>query len=127
MGYGKKYVLIIDDEADFLETTSFWLRSKGYEVRVAPTGVETLNAIKADEPYLIFLDLNMPEMDGVQMLGEIRKINRSLSVIMVSAFCDDLRMEKAKALGISGIFPKYGTFEELGNVLEVGLRTHRQK
>jgi len=121
----KKYVLLIDDEPDFLETISFWLKSKGHNVKTASSGQEALKIIEQDEPRLVFLDLNMPDMDGIQVLREIRKRSETLPVIMVSAYCADPRMKDANTLKISGMFPKNGTFDQLGNVLEVTLRTYK--
>ena len=125
MAQEDKYVLLIDDEPDFMETIAFWLRSKGYVVKTATSGEDGVKLIQESLPRLVFLDLNMPEEDGIAVLKRIRGVKKDLPVIMVSAYCADPRMMEANKFGISGIFPKNGTFNELGDVLEVSLRIHK--
>lgn len=122
----KKHVLLVDDEIDFLDTISFWLQSKGYDVKVAHSGKEALSMIAADEPYLVFLDINMPQMSGIEILENIRKTNPKLPVIMVTAAYNAERMAKAQSLGISGFFPKNESLEDLAKLLEVTLRRHKK-
>ena len=78
-------ILIVDDERDFLETMGFWLKSKGYIVDMADNGKTAIEKIKQDVPDVVFLDVVMPEMDGIETLREIRKVNPDLSVVMVTA------------------------------------------
>ncbi len=118
----QKYVLLVDDEEDFLETTSYWLKAKGYTVKTAHNGKEALQMISDEEPYIVFLDINMPEMNGIQILEQIRRTRRHLPVIMVTAAYNDERMERARELGISGFFPKQSSLESLVNILETSIR-----
>ncbi len=120
-------ILIVDDEADFAESIGFWLTSKGYRVTKALRGVEALDLIRNDPPPdVVFLDINMPEMDGVETLRRIRQINKTIPVVVVTAaYQDEQRFTDIRSLGISGFFPKQSSFGELGRVLEVVLRTHR--
>ncbi len=68
----KKVVLIIDDEAGFVEALKFQLEAKkGFEVIVAYNGVEALEKLRFIKPDLIVLDMNMPEMGGVEFYKNI--------------------------------------------------------
>ncbi|MCM8781328.1 MAG: response regulator [Candidatus Omnitrophica bacterium] len=119
-------ILLIDDEADFTQPMSFWLRSKGYSVDVASNGQDALKLIKESCPDIVFLDLNMPVMDGVQTLKKIRGIMPELPVIIVSAYADDPRMVELATYGISGVFHKKGEdFQGSLTLLESALRRHR--
>lgn len=119
-------ILLVDDEPDFLVPIAFWLNSKGYEVAVASSGEKALDMLKEKKPNIIFLDINMPGMDGLETLRRIRKSDKELSVIMVTAYADEEKFSQAKKLNTSGFFPKGGSLEELQKTIEVTLRTHKK-
>jgi len=68
---GQKTVLFIDDEVDLQELVKITLRSRGYNVEIASNGIEGLEKLKIIKPDLIILDLNMPEMGGVEFYQRI--------------------------------------------------------
>lgn len=120
-------ILLVDDEPDFLVPIAFWLNSKGYEVAVSSSGEKALDMIKKEKkPNVVFLDINMPGMDGLETLRRIRRIDKDLSVIMVTAYADEEKFSQAKKLNTSGFFPKGGSLEELQKTIEVTLRTHKK-
>ena len=118
-------ILLVDDQPDFLETISFWMKSKGYTVTVAYNGAEALKVVQNDPVDIVFLDVHMPHTDGIVTLTQIRQLKKDLPVILVTAYPEDETMDKARQLGISGFFPKEGGFDKLMMVIEVALRTHR--
>jgi len=123
----KTKILLVDDEPDFLVPIAFWLNSKGYEVAVASSGEKAINMIKKEKkPQVVFLDINMPGMDGLETLKMIKKLDKDLSVIMVTAYADEEKFSQAKKLNASGFFPKGGSLEELQKTIEVTLRTHKK-
>ena len=116
-------VLLIDDEPDFLESTSFWLTSKGYQVEQTSDGETGVSMIQSNPPHVVFLDCMMPHIDGFETLRRIRAINKTLPVIMVTAGVgDENKFAGARALGMSGFFPKGGGLDQLASVLQVALR-----
>ena len=120
-------ILLVDDEPDFLVPIAFWLNSKGYEAAVASSGEKAINMLKKEKkPQVVFLDINMPGMDGLETLKQIRKFDKDLSVIMVTAYADEEKFSQAKKLNTSGFFPKGGSLEELQKTIEVTLRTHKK-
>ena len=120
------HVLLVDDHVDFLETVSFWMKSKGYVVSVANNAEEALQAVKTEAVDIVFLDMHMPKTNGVQTLSQIRTIKKDLPVILVTAYLEDALIDQAREFGISGLFPKEGSFDKLLSVIEVALRTHRR-
>jgi two-component system, OmpR family, response regulator VanR len=118
-------ILMADDEADFRQVMTFWLNKKGYEVVPAVDGQNAIQLLKQHKPDIIFLDLNMPVLDGVETLKKIRELDKTIPVIMISAFVDDKRINEAISCGISGVFYKGKDFQEGLNLLEVALRTHK--
>jgi two-component system, OmpR family, alkaline phosphatase synthesis response regulator PhoP len=70
----KMKILLVDDEEDILEFISYNLQKEGFVVYTAANGREGIKIAEKVQPHLILLDLMMPEMDGITMCEEIRKI-----------------------------------------------------
>ena len=83
-----KKLLIIDDEAPILEMLEMSLASEGYEVNVAETGAEGLEAFKKQGPKLILTDIKMPGMDGIAVLKEIKALDSEAEVIVITGHGD---------------------------------------
>ncbi len=115
-------ILLVDDEQDFLDPIAFWLEAKGYSVRTASDGEESIRLVDEETPDIILLDVNMPIMDGVETLRNIRKKHPTLPVIMITAELEKLPV--LQDMGIAGFFPKGGTLEQLEQLLDPIIRIH---
>ena len=82
----KRKVLIVDDESGMRHMLSVLLEREGYAIDTAVNGEEGLHKIKANQYDLVLCDIRMPEMDGLTFLENTKNLNRSLPVIMMSAF-----------------------------------------
>ena len=122
----KVKVLLIDDEEDFRQLMGFWLKSKGYDVLHAPSGQTAIEIVKEKNPDIAFLDLHMPGMDGVETYTKIRKFNKDLPIIVISAYLEDPKLKGSVLSGISGVFPKDDDFEKGLDLLESVLRRHKK-
>ncbi|MBI4931551.1 MAG: response regulator transcription factor [Bacteroidetes bacterium] len=76
-------ILLVDDEPDILEFLSYNLRKEGYIVFTAENGKDAIPIAKKENPELIVLDVMMPEMDGITVCKELRKIS-SLKNVMIA-------------------------------------------
>ncbi len=87
MPEGKRYILVVDDDPDLVETISMMLESKGYEVGKAYDGVEGEEAIKKRRPDLIILDIMMPRKDGYVLCAELKanEETRDIPVVLLTA------------------------------------------
>jgi len=99
-------ILIVDDEQEIAGALRSFFENKGYSVRVANNGKEALALVKQYRPHLVFLDIRMPMMDGLSVLRNIRDLDRSVKVIMVTAFGTQEIMAEAKRLGASDFIQK---------------------
>ncbi|RJR47474.1 MAG: response regulator [Desulfobacteraceae bacterium] len=82
---GKK-ILVVEDEFGLQETFRDIFRMEGYEVRVAVDGVEGYKAFHQFYPDLVFTDVVMPQMDGLELVRKIRETHPETKVIYVSGF-----------------------------------------
>lgn len=99
-------ILIVDDDEDFRFTVSNILRDEGYEVIVANNGMRAFKAIKRYSPNIALLDIKLPDMDGMKILEKIKKVNKDLSVIMITAYGGINEAVKAMKLGAFDYIPK---------------------
>ncbi len=86
----KKYILVVDDDPDLVETVAMMLESKGCEVGQAYDGVEGEESIKARRPDLVILDIMMPRKDGYVLCNELKENEetRDIPVILLTAVGD---------------------------------------
>lgn len=119
-------VLIVDDEADFRQMMKFWLQARGYSVLEATDGQVALQAVKDNNPDVIFMDLRMPVMDGVEAIKGIRGFDKEVPIIMISAYVTDPKIKDIMPYDISGIFYKGKDFQDGLTLLEAALRTHKK-
>jgi len=82
----KGKVLIVDDAPDTLEIIQKLLAFEGYEVLTAQTGEEALRKAEVDKPEVVLLDINLPGIDGNEVLRRIRTFDPIVSVVMLTAF-----------------------------------------
>jgi CheY-like chemotaxis protein len=82
-----KYVLIVDDDPDLVETVSMILESKGYDVGKAYDGIEGEEAIKKRRPDVLVLDVMMPRKNGYQLCKELKAnpATKSIPVVLLTA------------------------------------------
>jgi CheY-like chemotaxis protein len=120
------HILLTDDEESFTEPIAFWLKSRGYVVSIARNGKEAIQKVRENPPDILFMDINMPVMNGLQALNNIRLFNQDLPVVMItSAYSDEDNVTRAKELGISGFFVKSRSFDEMVQMIRITLKTHK--
>jgi len=112
-------ILIVDDEPDiadlFRQRFRREVRQGQYVLHFAGSGEEALQRLAEIHPELIVIlsDINMPGMDGLELLGEIRRVRPQLPVLMVTAYGDDDRKRRAGELGAAAFLAKPVDFDQL--------------
>jgi len=79
-------ILLVDDEPKILELLSVALEDEDYKVLTAKSGDEALRQARKEKPQVVFLDIRMPGMDGLEVLRRLRDTNQAASVIMITAY-----------------------------------------
>ncbi|GAH53781.1 unnamed protein product, partial [marine sediment metagenome] len=92
-------ILLVDDESHVLELLSVALEDEGYRILTANNGRKALDQLKKEEPQVVLLDIRMPDLDGVEVLRQIKEINKATSVIMMTAYGAMDTVVKAMQLG----------------------------
>src|ERR671936_36680 len=80
----KSRILVVDDEAEIRRSVKMILEYEGYEVLEAASGPEGVALAERESPDLVFLDVKMPGMDGLEALQRIKAANESLPVVIIS-------------------------------------------
>ena len=79
-------ILVVDDEKDVRDTLSEMIQSLGSEVAVAENGVKALDRVKTERIDLIVTDLSMPEMSGLDLIVEAKRVSPNIPIAVISAY-----------------------------------------
>jgi CheY-like chemotaxis protein len=115
------YILVVDDDRDFREGLRLALEMKGYQVEEAGNGQEALVQIEAKPPLLVLLDLQMPVMNGRELLQRLRSVpeTKEIPVVIISGFGFEW---EAELMGAQGYVGKPFEAEELERTITALLR-----
>jgi two-component system response regulator AtoC len=106
-------ILVVDDEASVLKSLLFALEQEGYQAHGASTGRESVARARKLMPDVVLLDVNLPDMNGLEVLEVLRGQDPALPVIMVSAMSDTRLAVKAVKAGASDYVTKPFELDEL--------------
>jgi two-component system, OmpR family, KDP operon response regulator KdpE len=116
-------VLVVDDEPQILRALRINLRARQYEVNVAATGAEALEVAAAHPPDLVILDLGLPDMDGVEVIGGLRGWT-AVPIIVLSGRADSSDKVEALDAGADDYVTKpFGMDELLARMRAAARRT----
>jgi two-component system cell cycle sensor histidine kinase/response regulator CckA len=116
---GSERVLLVDDETSLIDAGTQILKRLGYDVVGITDAVAALETVRKDPDrfHLIISDLTMPQLTGIQLAEEIKKINPGISIILCSGFSASLTSEQIKTLGINDFITKPFIRSELAQVI----------
>jgi two-component system chemotaxis response regulator CheY len=115
-----KTIMTADDSPSMLEMISFTLKNAGYQVVQAVDGQDALNKIAGGQPDLLITDLNMPKVDGLELIRQVRSRPgcKYMPIIMLTTESQDQKKQAAKAAGASGWIVKPFRAEQLVTVVK---------
>ena len=117
-------VLVIDDAEDIRTLIAIVLKPLGYDVLLADNGWTGLELYRREHPDVIVLDVNMPGMSGIEVLKEIRSVDRKQPVIVVTGDSTPKTEREVRALGASEFMVKGASVHSLGDTIKRLLRDH---
>lgn len=126
---GKGTILLVDDEESLRALGARMLEHLGFEVLTAADGREAVRIYreKGNAIDLVLMDLTMPHMDGSEALGEMRRLNPSVRIVMSSGYSREDLAARFSAKGIDGVLQKPYTLAGLRELLSGLLPAEREK
>lgn len=119
---GNAKILLVDDFPDNIFLLEEILGSLGYSPVAVHNGEEAVNAVKTDDFKLVFMDIEMPVMNGFEAAEEIRTLlpepQNKVLIIAISAHSYDFFEEKMRESGIDDYISKPYTFSKITRILE---------
>lgn len=113
-------ILAVDDSASMRQMVSFTLKGAGYDVVEAADGVEALNIAKTRSVNLVITDVNMPNMDGISLIKELRNLPtyKFTPLLMLTTESGAEKKQAGKAAGATGWIVKPFNPEQLLNTVK---------
>jgi len=120
-------ILVVDDEENAREGLSKILSKEGHNVETASNGREAIESIRKTSFDLVITDMRMPQMDGFEVLREIKRLDQNIGVIMITAFGEVESYLEAMNLGAFEYINKPVRVNELKRVIAKVLEERRRK
>jgi two-component system chemotaxis response regulator CheY len=119
-----KTIMIVDDSASMRQLVSFTLEDAGFRVVSADNGKEALGKAGDGAVDMVVTDLNMPEMDGLELIRELRGLPayRFTPIVMLTTESQENKKQEGRKAGASGWIVKPFTPEQLVGVVQKFLR-----
>jgi len=114
-------ILVVDDEHDVVESLKTHLELDGYQVDTAISAMEAIDKVnEAWRPYnIVMTDINMPEMDGIELLEKIKEIRGETTVIMITAYTSLMKVANSWNFGaFDYVLKPFRDLSEIDTVIE---------
>ena len=116
-------ILLVDDDLDFLHGIERYFKARGcMNVRTVSSGEGALEMVKQEVPGVVLLDLYLPQMNGLKALREMLKIDKNISVFMLTCDNDEVYRDLAAKLGALDFLTKPISLETLYSYLDLRLK-----
>jgi DNA-binding NtrC family response regulator len=109
-------ILVVDDEPGIRTMVQYELTQQGYKILSADSGVRALEVLGKESVDLILTDMRMPQMDGLDLVVQVRKAHPKLPIILMTGFVED-RVQKVQEFNLSGTLHKPFTIDQLSELI----------
>ncbi len=113
-----KKLLFVDDEEEILKLMGEFFGTRGYEIAIARDGFEALSRLKKKDLGAVFLDLKMPDMDGMETLRLIHEIDPEVPVVIVSGHATEDVARRLLKDGAFDFVEKPVSLRRLGEIVD---------
>lgn len=110
-------ILVVDDKKVIGDFFNLTLGYYGHQITVVQNLLETMREVKAHYFDIVFIDVMMPDKDGVEVLKEVKAVNPTLPVVMMSGYSVDSKRQEASALGAVCCLKKPFEVEDIRRVI----------
>jgi DNA-binding NtrC family response regulator len=117
----RRRVLVVDDEQPIIDVLREYLADR-YDVDWATDATQALDRVAAQRPDVVFLDINMPGLNGVECLKLIKQVDRAIPVLMVTANTDNTLAAEAIKSGAFSYIPKPFNLRYVDHLIQAALR-----
>jgi len=117
-------LLVIDDEDEIIQVVGDFFKDEGFDVYTADTGQAGLKLIGEQKPDVVFLDLKLPDISGLEILKQIRLSEQKCKVIVNTGYVENSLKENAKKLGCDVFLSKPFNLIQLNEVLQKLIATN---
>lgn len=114
-------ILIVDDEPGIRTMVQFELSQSGHTILTADSGATALEVLKTKTVDLILTDMRMPQMDGLDLVVQVRKSHPALPIILMTGFVED-RVKKVQEYNLADMLHKPFTIDQLAESVEKVLK-----
>ena len=114
-----KTFLVVDDSASIRQLITFAVQDAGYDVLLAENGKDALAKLSGTKVDMVITDLNMPDMDGIELITQLRGMPdyKFVPIVMLTSEAQEGKKKEGKAAGASGWIVKPFSPEQLLNVV----------
>ncbi|MCP4647362.1 MAG: response regulator, partial [bacterium] len=106
-------ILVVDDEESMCQYLSILLQKEGYDVQTANSGTSALKVMESGPVDLVMTDIQMPKMDGIELLKSIKKSEPTTPVIIMTAYASEQSAIDAVNLGAFSYLQKHCKNDEI--------------
>ena len=106
-------ILVVDDEVEVVDFLCNFLRRMGLEVEKAISGTQAIETFTRFRPDWVFLDVKMPDLDGIEVLKRMKEADAGIKSIMITGRSDEMSVNDALNLGASDYLIKPIDLDEL--------------
>ncbi|HKO31400.1 MAG TPA: response regulator [Nitrospiraceae bacterium] len=110
-------ILVVDDDKMMRDLLSLLLTRKGHHVFTVDHGQKGIDLFRRERPHVTILDFNMPDLDGLEVLRQIRAIDPHAPVIMLTGAGTEAREKQARELRVTDFLAKGFSLHEIGAAL----------
>lgn len=115
-------ILVVDDEPEICRTLKNYLTLSGFTIYTANSGAEALELIAKEKIHIVLSDIKMPQMTGLELLEEIRHIDFSIQVIMMTGFSTfDITLQALEKGATDYILKPFNDLEDIVNLIQLSI------
>lgn len=122
----KANILVIDDDANFIDLTQFHLRQQGFEVASAENGADGLKQLNSDRFDVVLTDLRLPDADGIDLVRQFKESAPDTEVIVVTGFSSITKAVEATRAGAYNFVEKPVNYDKLLLMIEKAIERRAQ-